>query len=104
MKYLVRVGNLKHKIDIIEKQLVNIDDKVNELENIKLNLNWDGEAANTFNEVYDEYLFELRNMEDKLLSYVKFLMDYCNQYGEEYSSIRKRLRTILSREITYDNN
>ena len=104
MKYLVRVGNLKHKIDFLEKQLVNIDEAINELEQVKLDLSWEGDAANTFSEVYDEYLFELKDMSNKILSYINFLLDYCKEYGNEYSNLRSRLRTMLREEGYHGNN
>ncbi len=36
MRYLVKVGTLKQKVDYLEEQLKNIEDQINELRKAKL--------------------------------------------------------------------
>ena len=57
MKYLVKVGSLKQKIEFLGQQLAIIDDRIKELEQVKLTIKWEGDAATTFIEVYDNYLY-----------------------------------------------
>ncbi len=104
MRYLVKVGTLKQKVDYLEEQLKNIDDQITELRKARLELKWEGEAADTFNEIYDNYIDELMDMERKILSYIKFLTSYYDKYGSEYNLLRKKFSNLINMEVSYDQN
>ena len=101
MNYLVRVDSLKEKVNYLENQLKNIDEKIVELEQVKANLKWDGDAATTFVEVYDNYLSDLKEIERKIFSYIKFLNAYCDKYGDEYGRLRREFSSLVTEEINY---
>ena len=102
MRYLVRVGNLKQKVSFLENELKNIDDNINKLKLAKMELNWEGEARNTFNVIYDNYIEELMDLERKILSYIKFLTLYYDKYGNEYNLLRKKFLNLLDTDVIYD--
>ena len=90
MRYLVKVGELIEKTDYIEKQLTIIDENIENLDRIKERIIWEGEASARFLDNYNNYIKELSNIENNILSINKYLMAYANNYGNQYSQLRKK--------------
>ena len=98
MRYLVKLGELRQKIEFLEKQLSIIDDNVENLKIIKTNIKWEGEASNSFDNKYNEYLKELTLIEERILSYIKYLIQYYESYGAEYKRLRTKYANINNME------
>lgn len=103
MRYLVKVNSIKEKTKILEKELDNIDSKINELEEAQASIVWKGEAATMFNDIYSNYLEDLYDIEKKILSYIKFLMAYSDKYGNAYSELQKKYAHLFEEELHGNN-
>ena len=99
MKYLVKIGDLGHKIKYLEKQLDVIYNKVNYLETYKKSVVWVGSGAESFFANYNNYITELKNIEKETLSFIEFLTTYYNRYGEEYANLRSKYKDLLDEEV-----
>lgn len=99
MRYLVKIGELGQKIDYLEKQLSIIDENISYLKTIKSNIIWEGEASLRFNDYYDNYINELTNIENRILSNIKYLATYYKNYGNEYMRLRQKFVNLADREV-----
>ena len=99
MRYLVKIGELRQKIEFLEKQLSIIDENIEYLKVIKTNIVWKGEASHSFDRHYNEYLKELTTIEENILSSIKYLIRYYDNYGNEYNRLRKKYANVVNREI-----
>jgi len=104
MRYLVKINELKEKIDFFEKQLLIIDENIEKLEKIKPTIIWEGVARDKFNLSYDNYIFELKSMGENIIKHVEFLMSYYEKYNDGYNSLRNKYKNILSRRGNYEQD
>ena len=99
MRYLVKLGELEQKIEYLEKQLSIIDENVSYLKTIKSNIIWEGEAAQSFSNYYDNYINNLINIEDKIYTTINYLNKIYESYGNNYTSIRKQFNNLSDEVI-----
>ena len=99
MRYLVKLGELEQKIEYLEKQLSIIDENIFYLKNIKSNIIWEGKAAQSFSNYYDNYINKLINMEDKIYSIINYLNKFYENYGDSYIRIRKQFNNLSDEVI-----
>lgn len=99
MRYLVKIGELGEKIEYLEKQLSIIDENIGILEKAKSTIVWQGEAYVRFNENYNKYIKDLVRMEQKILSYIEYLVKFYNNYSDEFMRIRERYIELSNRRM-----
>ncbi len=99
MRYLVKLGELRQKIDFMEQQLAIIDENIEKLKVIKTNIVWEGKASNSFDKYYNSYLQELTYIEDRLLLYIKFFIKYYENYGTSYRGLRRKYVNISNKGV-----
>ncbi len=99
MRYLVKLGELGQKIENVQEQLASIDENINNLSDIKSNIIWEGEASLVFSEDYENYLNELDYIRENIISSIKYLSYYYNNYSHEYLDMKKRLNNLSDRGI-----
>ena len=104
MRYLVKINELKEKIDFFEKQLLIIDENIEKLEKIKPTIIWEGEASNKFDNVYNNYILELKAMGENIIKHVEFLMSFYEKYNDGYNSLRNKYKNILNRRGIYEQD
>ena len=90
MRYLVKIGELKEKIDYLEKQLSIIDKNIEVLRTIKSSIKWEGEASLSFERNFNSYLKELNMIENYILANIRYLIKYYDVYGTEYTRLRRK--------------
>ena len=76
MRYLVRVKELKLKIDYYKTLLDEIKENIRILNETKTTIVWEGQARITFNNYYDDYIKELYVMVYKITLLINFLSSY----------------------------
>lgn len=94
MRYLVRVKELKLKIDYYKTLLDEIKENIRILNETKTTIVWEGQARITFNNYYDDYIKELYVMVYKITLLINFLSSYCDNYGYEYLRLRNKYRSM----------
>ena len=94
MRYLVRVGELKLKIDYYIKLLDEIRENIKILEDTKQTIIWEGQARIVFNNYYDKYIKELYQIVYRIIILITFLSSYCDNYGYEYLRLRTKYRSM----------
>lgn len=104
MRYLVRVGELKLKIDYYKKLLGVIREDINHLNEQKALIVWEGPARNTFVEYYNKYIKELNEIVINLVLLINFLSSYCDNYGYEYLRLRNKYSTMTDWRNENGNN
>lgn len=97
MRYIVKINELKEKIDYFEKQLLVIDENIEKLEKVKPTIIWEGPARSKFNISYDNYVLELKVMGENIIKHVEYLMSYYEKYNDGYNSLRNKYKNILNR-------
>lgn len=104
MRYLVRVGELKLKIDYYKKLLGIIRENINHLNEQKVLIVWEGNAHNVFIEYYDQYIRELNEIVLNIVLLINFLSAYCDNYGYEYLRLRSKYNSIFDWRNENGNN
>ena len=94
MRYLVKVGELKLKIDYYIKLLDDIRENIRVLEDTKKTIIWEGQARNVFNNYYDKHINELYQITYRIVVLITFLSSYCDNYGYEYLRLRNKYRSM----------
>lgn len=94
MRYLVRVGELKEKIDYYKKLMEDVKTNVRYLESIKQNLIWDGPAHAAFITYYDKHIEEMKKIIIGIAVLINFLSSFCDNYGYEYLRLRNKYDTM----------
>ena len=98
MRYYINIEALKEKVSYMEKKLDIIQNDIEKLQQIKDNLNCEGEAANKFYLNYDNYLLSLKKAKQNITNAILFLVSFYNKYGEEYNRIKQKYSAVLSTE------
>lgn len=98
MRYLVKLDELKQKIDYLEKQLSIIDENISVLKNVKSSIIWEGKASTAFNNHYDNYIGELTSIEEKILSSISYLYKFYDRYGSEFNDMRQKFVNLANNE------
>lgn len=104
MRYLVKVGELKLKIDYYKEQLKEIRENIKNLKAEKNNIVWEGPARATFNNYYDNYIKELNKIVINLVLLINFLSSYCDNYGYEYMRLRNKYRSMTDWSDEHGNS
>ena len=99
MRYLVKISELKQKINYLEKQLSIIDENITNLKNVKSSIIWQGDAFLKFSDKYDDYINRLVGIEEKTISSIDYLMKFYKNYGDDYMSIRAKFTNLSNREM-----
>ena len=99
MRYLVKIGELGEKIDYLEKQLSIIDENINYLKKLESSIIWEGKASLKFSNYHTNYLNQLVSIENTILSYIKYLTTFYNNYGNEYLRIRQKYTNLANRRV-----
>ena len=90
MKYLVKTKELKDKVDYIAKQIMIIDENIENLSKIKSSIVWEGVASAKFLDIYDNYISELKYIEKDLIAIDKYLSSYGESYDIGYANLIKK--------------
>lgn len=99
MRYLVKLSELEEKIEYLDNQLSIIDDNITYLKSIKSNIDWEGEAFESFSDYYDNYINELISIENKAYSTIRYLNKIYESFGNNYISIKQELINLSDKEI-----
>ena len=99
MRYLVKIGELREKIDFLEKQLLIIDENIDYLKKLKSDIIWEGQASLTFSNHYDNYIKELITIRETISSYIRYLTTFYRNYGNEYLRIRQKYTNLSDRSV-----
>ena len=99
MRYLVKLNDIKEKVIYFEKQLDIITDNINNVENMKSIIVWEGEAASKFLLAIDLYSYRLRNMGKMVLSSIEYLLSFYDKYGSEYERLTTKYAYLLEEDI-----
>ena len=93
MRYLVKVNELKERIDFINNQIKVIEENIDSLNKIKTTIVWEGVAAVKFMNNYNKYLVELGKLKSKLDLISKYLIGYHDRYGTAYRDLINKFRS-----------
>lgn len=104
MRYLVKINDLKEKTGFLEKKLDIIREYVTNLENLKKELDWNGEAKELFIVKYNEYLKEINLALKNLISLILFLKAFYANYNEEYLIMKRKYASLLNEVSTCELN
>ena len=98
MRYFIKIGQVKEKTDLLEKELAIIDENIKKLQLLKDNLEWHGDAANQFYFNYDNYLSDLKKIQKKVIDSILFLASFYDKYSDEYLRLKTKYANILNEE------
>lgn len=101
MKYLVRLDELKQKVEFMTKQLLIIEEQIEEMNKVKGSFIWEGDASKTFMNNYTKYVGELVTIRNGIEVIIKYLTTYYDKYGATYANLRKTLQTENGSKVIY---
>lgn len=104
MRYLVKVDELKLKIDYYKKLLNNLRESIDQLKAEKAELMWEGQAHNAFIIYYDKHIEELNRISLSISLLINFLSLYCDRYGYEYLRLKNKLDSMAEWRDENGNN
>lgn len=99
MRYLVRIDELKQKVDFMTKQLLIIEEKITEMNNLKSSLIWEGDASRIFLNNYINYIDELNKTKKGIEVIIKYLTSYYDKYGNAYANLRRKYQNERGNKV-----
>ena len=90
MRYLVKINDIKEKIDYFESQLDIIVDNINDIEELKNVIIWEGSAATACINSLDDYVTKLRCFQDEILNCILLLTSFYDRFGSEYTRLKAK--------------
>lgn len=95
MKYYVDITLVEEKLVFFEKKLRSIDEKINYLNKLILNLDWEGDSSILFKDKCYKYLYELEDIRDGLLHYIKIFAQFSDKYNNFYDEMEKEFKKSI---------
>ena len=99
-RYLVKFNELKAKNDYERELIDTINECITNIEEAKLNLDWQGPARDSFIAVYDEYIDNLKLMYNDLISCVDVQDKFYNNFSGGYREIKKGFSDLKENMVT----
>lgn len=94
MRYLVKINDIKEKITYFESQLDIVVENINDIEEIKNIVIWEGEGATAFVNKIDDYVTKLRGFQDEILNCILLLTSFYDRFGSEYNRLKAKYSNI----------
>lgn len=99
MKYLVRVNDVKSKVDYMEQKLEIINENVKKLDALKTKLLWEGAASQRFIINYNQYISNLNQMQKMIIECIGVYELFYSRFGEEYNRLKKEYNYLYNTEV-----